>query len=66
MQRAGSNVLDRMREVGKERMFVFFFNGETRDVRAIPKKASGVGFSCSLLVESLEEIVVGLPNVTVR
>lgn len=66
LQRAGSDVLDRMREVGNERRFVFFFNGETGDVKAIPKKAPGLGFSRSLLVESLEEIAVGLPNVTIR
>ena len=55
-----------MREVGTARKFVFFFDGETADLKMIPKKVAGIGFSRSLLVESLEKIAVELPNITIK
>ena len=64
LKRAGC--LDRMREVGTARKFVFFFDGETADLKMIPKKVAGIGFSRSLLVESLEKIAVELPNITIK
>jgi len=64
LERAGC--LDRMREVGTARKFVFFYDGTTGDLKAIPKKVAGIGFSRSLLVESLEAIAVDLPNVSIQ
>ena len=56
--------LDSALQTGIERKFVYFFDGKTGDMKAIPKKSSGIGFTRPLLVECLEAQASTKPNVT--
>lgn len=58
--------LEAAQAAGTERRFVYFFDGQTGEVKTMPKKSSGIGLTRPLLVECLEKIALDCPNVTLK
>lgn len=59
--------LESAMEAGNERKFVYFFDGQTGETKAIPKKIPGIGFTRPLLVQVLEKISLeNHPGVTLK
>jgi 2-polyprenyl-6-methoxyphenol hydroxylase-like FAD-dependent oxidoreductase len=51
---------------GTERRFVYLFDGRTGEVKTIPKKPVGVGFTRPMLVECIESIALACPRVVLK
>ncbi|KAL9183618.1 hypothetical protein ACHAXT_004474 [Thalassiosira profunda] len=64
LERAGC--LEPVTAAGTERCFVRFFDGQTGEIKSMPKKSPGIGFTRPLLVECLEKIAVNCPLITLR
>lgn len=51
---------------GTERRFVYLFDGRTGEVKTIPKKPVGFGFTQPMLVECIESIALACPRVVLK
>jgi 2-polyprenyl-6-methoxyphenol hydroxylase-like FAD-dependent oxidoreductase len=58
--------LDSARAAGSERRFVYIFDGRTGEVKILPKKTPGIGFTRPLLVECIEKIAIGCPRILLK
>lgn len=58
--------LEAAKAASLERKFVSFFDGQTGEVKTIPKKSPGLGFTRPGVVECIETIALGCPRVTVK
>jgi 2-polyprenyl-6-methoxyphenol hydroxylase-like FAD-dependent oxidoreductase len=58
--------LEEALEAGMRRQYVYLVDGDTGEMKAVPKNPAGLGFTRPLLMDCLESIAGGLPNVTVK
>lgn len=58
--------LEAAQAAGMDRNFVYFFDGQTGQSKAMPKKSPGIGFTRPLIVECLEKIALECPRVTLK
>jgi len=60
--------LESVREVGNEKVCNYFVDGQTGEIKTIPRKEStpSIGLSRPLLVECIEKVANNLPHVTLR
>ena len=63
---AEAGCLEAAVEAGIERRFIYFFDGSSGDVKAMPKQVPGIGFTRPLLVQVLEQVAVECPRVTLK
>lgn len=58
--------LEAAKAASMERKFITFFDGQTGEVKSIPKKSPGLGFTRPGVVECIETIALKCPRVTVK
>ncbi|KAL7438875.1 hypothetical protein ACHAXM_006728 [Skeletonema potamos] len=64
LQEAGC--LEAAAEAANERRFVYFYDAESGNVKAMPKQSPGLGFTRPLLVSVLEKVAGECPHVTLK
>lgn len=66
LERAGRECIEYARDVGNGRNFVYLFDGNTGEIRALPKVPGGLGFTRPLLVKCIEGAISSRPNIDIR
>lgn len=66
LKRAGEKCFDAAKEKGIVRSFIHIMDATTGELKSIPNKIPGLGFSRPVLVDCLEEVASKLPNVTIK
>jgi 2-polyprenyl-6-methoxyphenol hydroxylase-like FAD-dependent oxidoreductase len=51
---------------GNERHFIYFYDGKSGNIKAIPKKTPGIGFTRPSLVSCLEKVAQDCTHVTIQ